>query len=283
MAFILQADSLHRPWGTDRKELDIGWWPLDPWGVLLRIDFLGRAYGVPMRRLGYDAEAYRVDKAAHYRARYHAEVVRGLRAGRPAVAASDGIFVVSGCDDGNPSLLGQLSCEAQLNVHRMPVYPWEVVVFDEPTAPMERHHADIEALEFAVRLGREEVDLSALPGKLGGRRAWELWLAQLEDPELCGPHFYHANVLGHLRQNRAAAATYLREMSARHPGPAGDALKSAAEAYDAVMEKLKGTRASKEAFQSDAGRLALASSIREIAAMEPQCHDRMAQAVALMK
>ena len=45
MASILQADSLHTAWGGHRPELDIGFWPVDRWGSLLRLDFLGRVYG----------------------------------------------------------------------------------------------------------------------------------------------------------------------------------------------------------------------------------------------
>jgi len=207
-------------------------------------------------------------------------VVRSLRAGRPvvAVAAPHDIYVIYGCDSGNPPLLGQTSCETQLNVHRMKEYPWEIVVLDEPTAPMDRQQADAEALEYALRLGRDEVDLSHLPGKLSGRRAWELWLSQLEDPELCGPHFYHANVLGHLRQNRAAAADYLCKMNQRHSVPACASLVAAAAGYDAVLDKLKQAKASKDAFQTDTGRQPLISLVREMMALEASCHERLAEA-----
>ena len=283
MAFILQADSLHRPWGTDRRELDIGWWPLDPWGAMLRLDFLSRVYGVPMRRLGSVPAEYSADDAEHYRKYHHLEVLRSLRAGRPVVALADGPCVIYGCDGGNPPLLGQLSCDANSIVHRIKKYPCEIVIPGEAGAPMSRRQADAEALEFAVRLGRDEMDLSHLPGKFSGRKAWELWFAQIEDPGLCGPHFYHANVLGQLRQNRVAAAAYLRAMAGRHVGPAGDALNAAAAAYDAVVEKLKATRAAKEALQSDAGRASLASSVRELAALEVGCHELMAGAIGLIK
>ena len=280
LAFVLQADSLHHPWGTDQKALDIGWWPLDPWGFMLRLDFLGRAYGAPMRRLERVEAEYRADSAAHYQKHYHLEVLRSLRADRPvvAVAAPHDIYVIYGCDSGNPPLLGQTSCETQLNVHRMKVYPWEVVVLGEPAAPMDRRQADVEALEFALRLGRDEVDLSHLPGKLSGRRAWQLWLSQLEEPDLCGPHFYHANVIGHLHQNRAAAASYLRAMSQRHAGPAGATLAAVAAGYDAVLNKLKQAKVDKESFQTDAGRQPLISLVRETMALEASCHERMVEA-----
>ena len=46
LAFILQADSVHPAWGKPVDQLDIGWWPLDPFGAKMRLDFLGRASGV---------------------------------------------------------------------------------------------------------------------------------------------------------------------------------------------------------------------------------------------
>lgn len=279
MAFILQADSLHRPWGTDRKELDIGWWPLDPWGVMLRLNFLSRAYGVPMRRLGSIESEYAADSAEHYRKHYHIEVLRSLRAGRPVLAIADGPCVIYGCDSGNPPLLGQLSCDAGAGFQRIKKYPWEIVIPGEAGVPMSRRQADAEALEFAVRLGRDEVDLSRLPGKLSGRKAWELWLSQLEDPELCGPHFYHANVKGQTRMNRMAAAGYLRAMSRRHDARPAEALMAAAAGYDAVVEKLRKADTGKEAFGTETGRRAFMALIREIMALEADCHERIAEAL----
>jgi hypothetical protein len=285
LAFILQADSLEHPWGADRKELDIGYWPRDYWGAMLRLDFLGRACGVPMRALGCAGAEFRADSAAHYRKRYHSEVLRSLQAGRPliAVAGGDDPHVVYGCDSGNPPLLGQWPCDPELNVDRMKEYPWEVIVLDEPGAPMDRRQADAEALEFGLRLGRDEVDLSNRPGKLSGRRAWELWLSQLEDPKLCGPHYYHNNVIIHLRQNRRAAAAYLHAMSQRYSGRAAEALASAAAGFDAVLEKLNQADTSRDTYNTDAGRQSLISVLRETMALDASCHERMVEALEFIR
>jgi hypothetical protein len=285
LAFILQADSLEHPWGADRKELDIGYWPRACWGAMLRLDFLGRACGVPMRALGCEAAEFRADSAAHYRKRYHAEVLRSLQAGWPLVVLSGGDdpCVVYGCDSGNPPLLGQWPCSAELSVDRMKEYPWEVIVLGEPSAPMDRRQADAEALEFGLRLWRNEVDLSRMAGKLTGRRAWELWLSQLEDPELCGPHYYHNNVIIHLRQNRRAAAAYLRAMSHRYSGRAAEALTSAAAGFDAVLEKLKQADTSRDIYKTDAGRHSLISVLRETMALEADAFEQTHEALRLIK
>ena len=45
LAFITQADAYATPWGKPVDKVDIGWWPLDPWGLFMRLEFLGRASG----------------------------------------------------------------------------------------------------------------------------------------------------------------------------------------------------------------------------------------------
>jgi hypothetical protein len=88
-AFILQADALHKPFNANIKALDIGWWPLGPWGAALRLDFLSKVYGVPMRRLPTVVDEYKADPALHYRRYYEMEVIGSLRAGRPVVAVEE--------------------------------------------------------------------------------------------------------------------------------------------------------------------------------------------------
>jgi hypothetical protein len=144
-------------------------------------------------------------------------------------------------------------------------------------------HADAEALDFAVRLLRDEVDLSDLPGKSTGRRSWELWADQLADAELCGPHFYHANVVMHLRQNRKTAAAYLRTMSTRHKPPASDALVGAASDFDAAAAKMREANTSEEALSTDAGRRQLISLIRQTMDLEATAQERMAEAASFKR
>lgn len=286
LAFILQADSLHHPWNRDRKELDIGWWPLDSWGAMLRLDFLGRAHGIPMRLLPSVAEEYGTDSAAHYQKHHQLEILRSLHAGRPVVTVqpgTEGICFVCGYDGGDPPLLGQLSCEATVNVHRMEKLPWEIVILDEPTSPMDRKQVDREALDFAVRMGRDAIDLHHLPGKSAGRRSWELWVEQIEDPQLCGPGFYHANVVGHLHQNRSAAARYLRAMGERHAKPVERALLSAAGEYDKVLAVLGQTGPAMQALNTAEGRGQMVELVRQMMMLEGVAQEHMAAALEWMR
>ena len=282
-AFILQADALHKPFNTSGKALDIGWWPLDPWGSMLRLDFLSKVYGVPMRRLPTVLDEYRADPAVHYRKHHEAVVIASLRAGRPVVTIARDTCVVFGWDSGNPPLLGQLACTCERDLSRLEGFPWVVIVLSQPGEPMDRRQADAEALDFAICLGRDEVDLSDLPGKSTGRCSWQLWAEQLADVELCGPHFYHANVVMHLRQNRRTAAVYLRAMSGRHESPAKDALVHAALDLDEASAKCQEADTSKEALSTPAGRERLISLIQQAMALEATAQERMAEAVAAMQ
>ena len=148
---------------------------------------------------------------------------------------------------------------------------------------MDRLQADVESLDYAVRLGRDEVDLSHLPGKSTGKRSWDLWARQLADQGLHGPHFYHANVVLHLRQNRTGAAKYLREMSTRHAPLVRDSLVAAASEYEAVVAKLQRANTSEDALSMATGRKELISLIREMVSLEAKAQERMAEAIRAMR
>ncbi len=284
LAFIFQADALHRPYGADVRNLDIGWWPLDAWGVALRLDFLGHVSGMPVRQLPTVMEEYRTDPERHYREHYEAEVTACLRAGRPVVAAVGmEICVIFGLDDGNPPLLVQTSCVPEPQLARATHYPWLTFVLDAPGASIDRRQADVNSIDYAIRLGRDEVDLSYLPGKSSGRHSWDLWARQLADDNLCGPNFYHANVVWNLRLHRTAAASYLRTMSGRHPGSASRPLLKAAEVYNSVVKQLCQADTSKDRFATPDGRERLISLIQQIIPLETTAQEWMTDVITAMR
>ena len=281
-AFILQADALHKPYGADVQQLDIGWWPLDGWGVEIRLDFLSRAYGIGARPLPRDQAQGKADPTAHYRRYLQDPVVASLQEGRPAIDYSCGdIHVIIGIDSGEPPLLSQLSCRKELNIQRMGQYPFAVMVFGPPGQAMDRRQVDAEAIGHAVRLGRDEVDLSDRRGKYSGRSAWQLWAEQLAEADLTGPHFYHANVVGHLKPHRRAAVEYLRRLAERHSAAAGNLL-SAAQTYDKVVELLDQADTGKQAFATRSGPEQLAELIDRAAQLEAEAVDSLADAAGNM-
>jgi hypothetical protein len=283
LAFIFQADSLHRPHGADVKNLDIGWWPVAEWGVAMRLDFLGQVCGVPVRRLQYVVTEYRNDPVQHYREYLEAGIAACVEGGRPVVVLEGDIAVVFGLDDGEPPLLVQRAGDPEPNLVRATRYPWQAFVLDAPGTCIDRDQADIAAIDYAIRLGRDEVDVSHLPGKSSGRRSWELWASQLADEDLCGPHFYHANVVGVLRKHRRVAASYLRTMSKRHPGTAGELLREAAAAYDDVLKLLAQADTSQQQIATADGRARLISLIQETVPREAAAQAKMADALEGMR
>ena len=283
MAFILQADALHKPYGAEVPTLDMGWWPLDPWGVHVRLDFLARAAGVPLRMLGGDFARYRADPREHYGRFFADAVAASLDAGRPVVAVGGDNNVIVGLDGGEPPLLAQLSCRDRLQVERMSEVPWSIIVLGEPGEPMGRAIADVEAIDYAIRLGRDEVALPHLPGKSSGRASWRLWAAQLADETLAGPHYYHANVVGHLKRHRRCAVEYLDRMTTRHPEAVGDALKAAAAAYDGVLATLETMKTGKDDLAAPRQREAFAGRIGEAMDQEAAAQEHLATALREMR
>ena len=285
LAFILQADTEHRAWGKPVKQLDIGWWPLDPWGAMVRLEFVGRTCGRELSLLPSNDAEYEADSATAYRKYFHPAVVASLRAGRPAVAAvpPNDIYLVTGCDDGQPPLLGQISCSPEAKIERLKEYPWTVILLGERAEPMDRRQADREALRHALDLARDRLDGRAPANKLSGQAAFRLWASLLRDDEGWGAHFYHANVLGQLKISRRSAVPYLREMAQRHPGSAQSHLLAAAQAYADGLVELDTAKCDKETMGTHDGRERLAQLVERVAQIEDKAAGEMEQAWAAMK
>ena len=116
--------------------------------------------------------------------------------------------------------------------------------------------------------------------KLSGQEAFALWARLLRDPEGWGAHFYHNNVLIHLRSNRASAVPYLEAMSQRHPGAVASHLQAAAAAYAGALDELKVADTSKETLRTSEGREELARLVERAARREDQAADRIQAALA---
>jgi hypothetical protein len=291
LAFILQADSGHTPYGAEVKELDLGWWPLDDWGAMLRLDFLGRVHGIELRRLPAVVDEYRSDAAAHF-AKYHrGAFFECLRAGRPAAAVTGGCdnWLVTGMDDGSPPLLGQLCCDGTAQVKRLGQYPWCVVVLGDGTDPMDRAQADAEAIAFACHLHHERFS-RAIPGcaaqyaavKSSGKASFALWARTLRDGVRCGPSHFSANIVGCTLRNRRSTPPYLRQMASRHDQPAKGRLLTAADIHDEVLAKLATADTSKAAFSAAAGREKLADVVDQLAALEAKAAGELELALRAM-
>ena len=280
LAFILQADDRHTPYGAKTSQIDIGWWPLDHFGALLRLKDLGHTHGVPLRTLPVrDDES--ADQEAYYREHMHEEVVRSLNAGRPVVAVHADHCLVTGLDEGQPPLLGQLVCSDQPEVKRLANYPWAVIVPGEPTQPVDRSSADRQALSFAVDLHNDRCSGLAA-GKSTGKRSYELWARLARDENTCGPHYYHGNVRQFLRINRQSAPPYLRAVAQRHSGSAAAGMDAAADAFEQVLVAVSQANCSQTVMSIAAGRAAFADAITELAHLDQRAFAQLEAALSAM-
>ncbi len=283
IAFIFQADELLHPFGNNLKQLDMGYWPLDSWGVRTRQEFINAIHGQKITFLPSDYKAYDRDPAAYYRQHFRRTIRQALDEHLPVLGdCCVDIVLITAMDEGEPDVLGQLTCVEKNELVRMKQYPWNVAIFDGSCSTITRHEADRQALEYAIALGRDEVDLSAYPGKLSGIKSWRLWQEQLKYPELAGPHYYSANVRGHLICNRKAAIAYLRQMALRYRSSAMQAFETAIADYQAIVRLLEQTDTSKDGFENGQGRNDLVQKIGQLIDLESQAHEHLQQIVELM-
>ena len=180
-------------------------------------------------------------------------------------------------------MLGQVSCADERKTKRLKEYPWDVIIPGRSVRPMDRRQVDAEALEFAVTMARDRLGRRAPANKLSEQKAFALWASLLRDPEGWGAHFYHANVVGHLRVCRKSAAPYLRAMAERHKRAAASHLHAAAGMYEDVLGELAKADTSKEVMASTDGRETLAELVESIAALEAEAVNEIEKALTAME
>jgi hypothetical protein len=160
VAFITQADTEHR-W---KGKVDVGWWPLDPWGFRMRLNFVGRAVGHTIQETGWPdvspdefcALGKRLPEV--YRERVLPSIKEAIDAGQPLLATCEFGYVVTGYDDSSdkPPVLGRWACETNDKTDRCRSWPVRLIVLGSRCEPMTREAADLAALQYAVRLMRDE-------------------------------------------------------------------------------------------------------------------------------
>jgi len=291
MAFITQSD-LGSP--LIDGAVDIGWWPMDSWGVRLRLGFLSRAVGVRLRAVDCDRDRFMADAAAHYRERFEAEVKASIAARRPVLAEHDRCFVVAGYDEGKPPLLGRWAPDANPAVIRIPEPPWGLILLGGELERLDPRAADLESLRHAIALwretaaGSEGIDSGCYARKLpenrrlrfAGQRSFAEWAAALRDTGHLGQARWHANMRFHLGINRRSAVACLRAMAARHPEAVAAHLAAAASLYGQALAELTLADTGEAAMRSKEGRETLAKRVERLAALEGQAIAELEQALA---
>ena len=295
LAFILQADEHVTPWGKPIKQVDIGWWPLTWWGALMRLDFVSSCVGRQLVRLPIDAGLRRTDPKRHYDEYFEKGVLGALRSDRLPLAFSDHCWVVTGHDDGEPPIVGLRSVFDGHERIRPRCCPDEVIVPGEAIERPAREGIDREALNYALALGRYRVEelIRTVPrcsgqgikpagGRSTGQKSFALWARLLRDEDGWGEHFYHTNVVMHLRINRQSAPPYLRGMADRHGEPAASHLRAGADVYEQVLKRVESADTGKETLRSPSGREALARLVEETARLEAEALRKIENALGAM-
>jgi hypothetical protein len=278
--------------------VDVGWWPLDPWGMNIRLNFLERTVGRRLDFIPADAGSYRADPAAHYRERFSAAVRQSIAEGRPCLAMTGCWFVVSGYDEEEPALLGNCTLVDEKKLIRALRQPTALLVPGDKIETMDRKQADLAALRYAIALHRDEVlgasdaratqewasplrDQEAV-GKQWrtGLNTYVAWAKCLRDTEHLGQAHWHSNVVRHLLLNRGSAVRYLKAMADRHPPEVAAHLNNAAAQYEKVLAVLVKADTSGEALSSAAGREALAEIARQVSALDSEAIQEIEKAVA---
>ena len=296
IAFIAQGeeDSTNLHDGA----VDVGWWPLDPFGMNLRLNFLEQTVG---RRLSYipaDRDSYKADPAAHYAQRFAPVVKQSIAQGRPCLARAGCWFVVGGYDEGEPAILGNCTLVNTKELIRAFQQPSALLVLGESCEVMDRGQADLAALRYAVALHRDQVlgasDARATAewasplrhrdavGKQWrtGLKTFAAWAECLRDTDHPGQAHWHSNVVRHVSLNRDSAVRYLKTMAARHPDDVATHLSSAAARYEEVLAVLRNADTSGDALSSPAGREALAKLAEQVSALDSQAIQEIEKALA---
>ena len=276
MAFIAQADTGHRWEGT----LDVGWWPLDEWGLSMRLDFLGRAVGRDLKE--FTAPAGK--PAETYRAHFEPLVKRSIDAGKPLLTPTDFGFVIIGYDDEpeQPPVLGRCARETSAEMSRIEGWPWALFVLGERTTPMDTDAADVTALQYAVDLAHDRAgphDPRWRDRRFTGRKAFAAWAALLRNLDEPVEDRHHVNMRLNLQWNRTAAVTYLRDVASRRDGEAAEALRKAAASYESVLDQLSQINSGGLAGDPEARRR-LADQVDLIAATELEAAGHIQAALA---
>ncbi|MBL8029360.1 MAG: hypothetical protein JNL74_23255 [Fibrobacteres bacterium] len=291
LAFILQADSNWTAWGLPVGQLDIGWWPLDAWGTLMRLDFVGKAVGQEIKILPFESELYSSDPEQHFK-KHHAEPIQqALKSGIAPLIYFDTCFVISGYDAGYPPILGYCPWAKEPTLERLKEFPWHVVIPGAKTEPMPRQDADRQALEYAITLFKDEIPVKSrkcahVPERAdyltSGTKSYDLWVSLLRDPDNWGAHYYHANVVYTLYRNRQSAPPYLREMANRHAPAASAILLSAADIYEKAIVKIDGAVTNEKVLGTPEGRDNLASLMLQVRDIEAQAIQLLEKALFAM-
>jgi len=288
IAFITQADSEHRWEG----QIDVGWWPLDPWGLMLRREFLEQAVGYEIQEVGRVnlpvSEFIEIqDRLPEvFREQIEPHVKRSIAAGRPMLATCEFGFVIYGYDEGPDPVpvFGRCGWETENKEYRPGTWPLGLLVLGPRSQPLDIDAADAAALRHAVSLAYDRAgphEAEFRDRRFTGQKAFAAWSSLLRNMDEPVEDRHHANMKNRLMSNRESAVAYLRSVAERHEADAAESLRQAAATYEQTIGLL--SQINPGGLSRDpAKRRELADLVDRIAANERQAPQYIEKALAAM-
>ncbi len=305
MAFVWQAEALHKKGGKVEKFLKANW----PFSFVTRVEFLSQTVG---RRLNLE---YLPDYAcgpASLRAFNYEHVLPAIeaevKAGRPVLGLDSSSMVVSGYKRASDGILDCFFVHwpgpGADRLSEFQEYLVGVVAAGEPVPQRDRKEADRLAIQHAVSLGRETLfnrvsfpEAAGADGDSGciptpedvvpsrtyytGRESFAVWRDSIKD-ETSQAYEDRGYAYRNLAILRRSAPVYLRAMALRHPQDVATALNQAVDFYDLVLKELPDLTHYEPAQPSEETRQEVADRISRIAELEAKAITSLNDAEASM-
>jgi hypothetical protein len=263
---------------TDKSD-NVGYWPMNPWGMRIRQQFLSSVLGQEILFTPARGDEQKADADAAYRKYHEPYVLDNIGRGVPLLAFRRTWSVVTGYDEGKPPLLAHSALSEDNCASRLEDYPRVIAHLGKNITRIERQQADLDAIRHAVSLGRDTVEHKT--GWTAGIKSFAPWIEALRDTENLGETRWHANVCLHLGINRRSAVRYLEAMGKRWMRGA-DALLKAAHYFQATLDILDGTDFSNDSMMIAENRIELATLAEDMVKTESAAFTELEKALAAM-
>ncbi len=196
-AFILQGSEYNE--NLTGGYADLGWWPLDRWHIVSRLNHLSKVYGLELIDKDVDFSEIIPDPEKGYKKHFESIVRREIDLDKPLLSFWHGCFVVTGYDTETPPLLGWCLQGKEAGNQRADNYPSAILTYGKKNKPMNRIQADKEAIQYAVDLIRNGCVKKGL--WVSGPLAWKGWEDNLLKRGKEMESRWHANIRMQLKVN----------------------------------------------------------------------------------
>jgi len=301
MAFVCQAEALHKKGGKVEKHLNTNW----PFSFVTRVDFLSQTLG---RRLKLEYLPDYASGAASLREFNYEHVLPAIetevKEGRPVLGLDSSSMVVTGYKRAPDGVLDSFFVHwPGPHANRLSTfeeYLVGVVAVGGPIPQLDRKEADRLVIQHAVSLGRDAlshgVSFPEVPDASGdsdcipnpedvvtsrtyytGCESFAVWKYSIMD-ETSQAYEERGYAYRNLALLRRSAPVYLRAMALRHPENVAKALNQAADFYDQVLNELPDLNDYDPVYPSEETRQEAADRISRIATLEAKAIESLEEA-----